>query len=177
MKAAITLLFILAFHTPQIALASGGRGDASNVRIIRVEQVSGDALAHEVSVNEERLIRVVALAANGRYLVVVRSNIGVTRMKGAYLDSLLAVPDGTFSYYHPNGRIESTGSYVKGVKSGTWERYDMNGHALATRTYSGEQLDDLLATEGVIEKAGQAGQQRGVRVTQRDRRWSVPMDL
>ena len=178
MKAVATFLFVLASYTSNVALASGARDDASAVRIIRVEQVSSEALAHELSVTEERMTRVVGQANNGRYLVIIRSNIGVTRMRGSYLDSLLTVPDGTFTYYHPNGRTESVGTYTKGVKSGTWERYDMDGHVLATRTYSGKQLDDLLATEGAFEKAGRAADQhQGVRVLQRDRRWSVPVDM
>ncbi|MCB9163902.1 MAG: hypothetical protein H6592_05620 [Flavobacteriales bacterium] len=178
MKALITLLLVIACQAPQAARAAGDRGNASAVRIVRVEQVSAEALAHEISVTEERLTRVVALASNGRYLVIIRSNIGVTRMKGSYLDSLLTVPDGTFTYYHPNGRTESVGTYTKGVKSGTWERFDMDGHALATRIYSGKQLDDLLTTEGTFEKAGRsADQHQGVRVVQRDRRWSVPVDM
>ncbi|MES2690372.1 MAG: T9SS type A sorting domain-containing protein, partial [Bacteroidota bacterium] len=43
--------------------------------------------------------------------------------------------DGHFMYYHPSGKIESEGEFVKGVKVGNWSRYDATGKRTHDSTY------------------------------------------
>lgn len=140
------------------SFAGTASGTESGTEIIRVENVGVQALGYaelttSTSNDEERLVRIVALASNGRYLVAVRSNIGIMRMKGAYLDSALTVEDGNFAFYYANGRIESEGHYQHGSKSGTWLRYAMDGAQMAERNYTGLNTEELLTAVGVAEKA------------------------
>ena len=134
------------------SFAGTAPGTESGTEIIRVENVGIQALGYAelataASHDDERLVRIVALASNGRYLVAVRSNIGIMRMKGAYLDSALTVEDGNFSFYYANGRIESEGHYQHGSKSGTWLRYAMDGAQMAERNYTGLNTEELLKAE------------------------------
>lgn len=153
MRSAIALLPTLLISLSVHAFA----GPPSGTQIIRVENVGLEALGYPelatgTSIAGERLVRIVALAENGRYLVAVRSNIGILRMKGAYLDSTLTIEDGNFIFYYANGRTESEGRYVHGSKSGTWLRYAMDGAPLAERNYTGLNKEKLLTSMGVIEQ-------------------------
>ena len=152
------LLPILLMSFSMSSFAGTAPGTESGTEIIRVENVGIKALGYAelataASNYEERLVRIVARASNGRYLVAVRSNIGIMRMKGAYLDSALTVEDGNFAFYYANGRIESEGHYLHGSKSGTWLRYAMDGAQMAERNYTGLNTEELLTAAGVAGKA------------------------
>lgn len=155
-RTALLPILLLSFSIS--SLAGSFTGDESRIDIIRVESVGLEALGYEelttgAPKGDERLERIVAHAANGRYLVAVRSNIGIIRMKGAYLDSALTVEDGNFTFYYANGRLESVGQYVRGSKSGTWMRYALDGASLAERNYTGLSTEELLSAVGVSKKA------------------------
>ncbi len=158
-------------------------GTENGTEIIRVENVGIQALgyaelASTASNNDERLVRVVALASNGRYLVAVRSNIGIMRMKGAYLDSALTVEDGNFAFYYANGRIESEGHYLRGNKSGTWLRYGMDGARMAERNYTGMNTEQLLTAVGVAGKANLgSGKEHEAVAVRPTRRSSAPVEF
>lgn len=154
MKPPTALLPILLLSFSMSASAGSVAGAENDSKVIGVENVGREALgydelAHGATSRDERLVRIVARATNGRYLVAVRSNIGITRMKGAYLDSALTVEDGDFTFYYANGRIESSGKYVHGSKSGTWTRYALDGASLAERNYTGLNTEELLTALGV----------------------------
>lgn len=158
MKPLTALFSLLLISSSLNAFASSGSGSEDDSRIIRVENVGIEALgydelANDASARDARFIRVVAHAANGRYLVAVRSNIGITRMKGAFLDSALTVEDGEFTFYYANGRVESNGQYIRGSKSGTWTRYAVDGARLAERNYSELNTEELLTALGVGKPA------------------------
>lgn len=98
-------------------------------------------------------IRETRLEEDGLFHVSIRSSIGVVRVRGCYTDSALTVPHGRFVFAHPNGRIACIGEYVHGVKSGTWKRFDANGHPLAERVYRGESVEQMLDAFGVVSVA------------------------
>ncbi|MBL0128340.1 MAG: hypothetical protein IPP83_13010 [Flavobacteriales bacterium] len=75
-------------------------------------------------------------------------------MTGFYSDVALTIPNGRFTYYHPNDRMECTGTFVNGVKSGVWIRYDTSGNVIAERVYTGLGTDELLMKNGPDMKAG-----------------------
>jgi antitoxin component YwqK of YwqJK toxin-antitoxin module len=54
--------------------------------------------------------------------------------------------DGQFRYYHANGNIESEGEFVRGVKVGSWRRYDPNGKQKPDRYYPVEAADMIRST-------------------------------
>ena len=163
------LLTILLMSFSMSAVAGPSTDAERRTNIIRVENVGIKALGYAeltttAAAGDERLERIVALAANGKYLVAVRSNIGVIRMKGAYLDSALTVEDGNFTFHYANGRLESEGQYVGGSKSGIWMRYALDGTRLAERNYTGMSTEELLSSVGSVKKAnlGEAIEQNAI---------------
>lgn len=78
--------------------------------------------------------------------VEVRNMKGVLKMKGAYTDEALTTEHGEFTYYYPNGKIESRGRYTLGSKSGLWLRFHQNGQPKAERLYDNEVLATVVYT-------------------------------
>ena len=89
----------------------------------------------------------------GTYHVRIISPEGVQRMEGVYLDSTLNTPHGPFTYYHPNGRPESAGHYLKGYKNGEWSCWSITGEPRFTRTYHGLPWDQLQFVVGAADLA------------------------
>jgi antitoxin component YwqK of YwqJK toxin-antitoxin module len=54
--------------------------------------------------------------------------------------------DGHFTYYYPSSMIESEGEFVKGVKVGSWKRYDNSGKRKTDRYYPAEKADLVRET-------------------------------
>ncbi|MBP6311450.1 MAG: energy transducer TonB [Flavobacteriales bacterium] len=71
---------------------------------------------------------------------------GVLKVEGVYADKQLSIEDGHFTFYYPNGKIESRGDYEMGLKSGIWERFDMNGNELAEKIYDAKALENIVYT-------------------------------
>lgn len=78
------------------------------------------------------------------YNAEIKTRDGVMKVKGGYIkikDELLE--HGEFTFYYPNGGVESHGRYEKGVKVGVWERYAIDGQRKADRYYNPESADAL----------------------------------
>lgn len=43
--------------------------------------------------------------------------------------------EGTYVQYHPNGIVGVTGEYANGLRSGSWQYYDMSGKLKNTCTF------------------------------------------
>ncbi|MFN3874635.1 MAG: energy transducer TonB [Flavobacteriales bacterium] len=71
---------------------------------------------------------------------------GKLKAEGTYLDDGLSLPHGRFTFYHPNGKVESRGEYVNGNKAGIWERFDPWGQPLAEKIYNPEPLYNIVYT-------------------------------
>lgn len=84
---------------------------------------------------------------SGRIQAKLMGLDGVLKAVGDFKGSDLEVPDGYFTYYYPNGVVESQGNYVKGRKDGLWLRYDSSGEALAEKVYDSTVLEDLVFTQ------------------------------
>ncbi len=56
-------------------------------------------------------------------------------MTGKYMDEKLEMPHGHFVFYNQNGNKEAEGDYHKGMKVGTWKRWNAEGAPLPDRTY------------------------------------------
>jgi len=74
------------------------------------------------------------------------SMAGKLKAEGVYLDAAMTLPHGEFTFYHPNGRVESKGEYINGSKSGLWLRYDAWGEPLAEKLYNPEPLANIIYT-------------------------------
>ncbi len=93
--------------------------------------------------------RSVMYSGQGYEVRVVAAN-GILRMGGVYSDAGLVTQHGQFNYYHPNGRLESAGMYVNGLKKGVWERHDAQGHDLAERVYGAGSYEELALEHGWV---------------------------
>ena len=71
---------------------------------------------------------------------------GVLKAEGHYADAELHIPDGTFTFYFPDGRVESSGDYEKGLKKGVWLRYDKWGRELAEKVYETKTSENIVFT-------------------------------
>ena len=61
------------------------------------------------------------------------------QMEGAYSDDSMKISEGTFSYYYTNGKLEESGSFAHGKKTGFWMGYHENGQL----NYTGNYVDGI----------------------------------
>jgi hypothetical protein len=87
---------------------------------------------------------------------------GVLKAEGVYADPELTVEHGRFTFYHTNGKVESTGTYRHGLKCGVWERYDRWGRELAEKVYDPGYLDTVLYTRAQQMPSFQDGGEQGL---------------
>lgn len=85
---------------------------------------------------------------------------GKLKAEGTYLDASLNVPHGFFTFYHPNGRVESRGEYIRGNKAGIWERFDAWGQPMAEKVYNPEPLANIVYTRAETMPAFSEGDER-----------------
>lgn len=119
----------------------------------RVDRVTSDFATPPDRQRDRAFTRTASLGNDGRYHVRVVSPEGVLRMMGTFADSALTVPDGDFTYYHSNGRIESKGRFVGGVKEGEWPCWTITGEQRVTRRYAGLAWEELQFVVGAAERA------------------------
>lgn len=68
------------------------------------------------------------------------------QMSGNYLDSLCEVKNGSFSFYHANGVLKSSGKYIKDKKEGLWMNFHNNGFMTDSTVYfKGKQIGESLS--------------------------------
>lgn len=65
---------------------------------------------------------------------------GEVKMEGYFSDEDLQIPNGIFTYYHQNGKVESKGEFRDGSKFGLWERYDFEGNERPEKIYATLQM-------------------------------------
>ncbi len=87
-----------------------------------------------------------------RFSGVLLDLMGTKRGEGEYLlIQKKYLEDGSFKYFHPNGKIESEGEFVKGIKVGSWKRYDATGKRKQDRYYPAEAADLIRDSMQVIK--------------------------
>lgn len=122
--------------------------------VLRQDKVSADMTTIADRKADAVYDRKVMLSNDGIYEVVVTDAEGNVRMEGSYINEELTQPNGEFTYYYPNGNVESKGMYANGVKTGTWYRYNEDGSPKAERNYTGMTWEDMAVTLGMASKAG-----------------------
>ena len=144
--AAIGLSLMSASFNPALAGGhDGGDGTRSASTLVRRDLVGPDF--QPATKESIILMREVRKTANG-YEVKVKAANGSLRMKGVYSDEQLTQANGTFSYYHDNGRLESEGRIMNGLKTGVWTRYDRNGNPKSEKIYDGQTYDQMAVSNG-----------------------------
>lgn len=109
------------------------RGETSmTVGRVRYDLVGADE--PDVDKPESLLLRVARAAGSG-WSVRVYGHEGILMMTGSYSDDALTVAEGAFVFYHRNGKVESSGNFHMGVKTGVWKRYNQRGDELPERFY------------------------------------------
>lgn len=78
--------------------------------------------------------------------------VGINEMSG---DSVASAPGGVviidlYKEYHPNGKVKLMGGLNKGMKSGIFREYDLEGNMINAYVY----IRDTLVSEGMIESGG-----------------------
>ena len=154
-----TLLLSFLISSTLYAATGGdnntGSGTDTKSMKFRVDMLKEDMVTQITNVKEVAFQRYVQLDVNGNYAVQVVS-VGImktVRMEGTYLDSELQIPHGAFTYYHPNGRVESKGDYSNGVKTGIWHRTSISGKELAEKVYTGRSIEQALIAADQISVA------------------------
>ncbi len=94
-------------------------------------------------------------ASNSRYSGVLLDALGQKRCEGEYMMvGKNFLEDGHFKYYHPNGNIESVGEFERGVKVGSWKRFEATGKRKQDRYYPAESAS-LIRESMHIENANE----------------------
>jgi len=64
---------------------------------------------------------------------------GVLKASGEYMEvESDLIPHGDFTFYYPNGQIESQGRYVMGYKVETWRRFMVDGKEMSPKYYKSD---------------------------------------
>jgi hypothetical protein len=89
---------------------------------------------------------------NNRYKGVLSDALDKVRSTGEYTAvGKKYLEDGHFTFFYPDGKIESEGEYVRGVKVGSWKRYDQTGKRKQDRYYPVDSAN-LIRDSMQIEK-------------------------
>jgi hypothetical protein len=139
----LTIILCISYNETYAGGNDGGNG--SPAPVVRRDLVGPDF--QPATKESIILMREVRKTANG-YQVKVKAANGSLRMMGTFSDEQLTQANGTFSYYHDNGRLESEGRIVNGVKSGVWTRFDRCGNPKSEKIYDGQTYDQLAVSNG-----------------------------
>ena len=106
------------------------------------------AAQNNILASQEVVISTETTGAHAGYEVREKHSNGALKMTGTYSDQQRTVANGTFSFYHTNGQLESTGLYVNGTKKGVWKRFDAKGNELAERVYGAANYQEVALELG-----------------------------
>lgn len=84
-------------------------------------------------------VRTLEIQDDQTYEAEVKDLDGNLKFRGTYafIEGRF-VEHGSFTFFHTNGKVESSGMYENGIKVGTWERYTSSGQQKADRYYNPE---------------------------------------
>jgi hypothetical protein len=93
-----------------------------------------------------QFVRTLEKVSENEYTGTIHDLNGNVKIIGTYFMTPTSVLEhGVFTFYYPDGSIESRGSYAKGVKVGSWERYASDGTRKPDRYYNPESADMIRA--------------------------------
>ena len=128
----------LLLLTCLVSLAAPGDNRSQRIYLNKVMEVTtkGKAEYYKIPAGQE----------GSTYIGRIYTMDDVLKAEGHFIDAALRVPHGSFTYYHPDGKIESQGEYVMGNKSGVWQRFDEWGQQLAEKVYDHAPLENIVYT-------------------------------
>lgn len=102
------------------------------------------SLMYEVTENDAAFKLQLAQVDGDTYKGVLYDYSNTVKAEGNYiLVGKKYLEDGHFKYFFQSGDLESEGNFVRGVKVGTWKRYDNNGNRKSDRYYPEESADKI----------------------------------
>jgi antitoxin component YwqK of YwqJK toxin-antitoxin module len=140
-------------YLPANAQDSNNNPSVEELRSVRQDKVKPDLTTVAGRKDKEYFFRTATINESGTYDVVIKDENDRLRMTGHYIDEALTIADGPFTYYYPNGNVESTGDYAEGLKTGTWLRYHADGTPKAEKNYAGMTWENMAVTLGEASKA------------------------
>jgi hypothetical protein len=89
-------------------------------------------------------------AGEGAFTGRLLSDDGAVIFEGRYIPwKNTYIEDGLFTFFYPDGKIESSGSYERGARTGVWKRYQPDGSARPNRFYPPEGAASLRRVLGI----------------------------
>lgn len=115
---------------------ASGQTENSTLFLDQMFKVTGDA-------NAPFKLELKKIAGN-TFAGIVLDYLGSIKSQGTYVMSAKKyLEDGHFTFYFANGQIESEGEFDRGIKVGTWRRFDQNGKRKADKYYPAESADKI----------------------------------
>lgn len=106
-----------------------------------------NSLMQNVSENNAAYKLQLTKTAGNTYKGIIYDYSNTIKAEGNYVQvGKKFLEDGYFTYYYQDGKIESEGNYARGIKVGTWKRYDANGKRKTDRYYPEESADKIRET-------------------------------
>jgi hypothetical protein len=151
---ALSMACMLACALP-FGSAHAQHGAAGHAMVVdgKPQRLKADLSTPADRKDKQVYFRVVTPNEDGSYNAEITDQKGQLRMTGSFLDPECRIAEGSFTYYHPNGTVESTGMYSRGLKAGTWICYQINGSPRAERNYSGMSWEDYTIALGLASMA------------------------
>ena len=116
-------LFIAFVFSTSCLISWGQKKEYLNSEFVVIEEESVSSYTRTSSLKD------------GLYDVTITFLGGQMFMTGKYMDEKLEMPHGHFVFYNQNGNKEAEGDYNKGMKVGTWKRWNAEGAPLPDRAY------------------------------------------
>ncbi len=115
-----------------------------------------DAMLNITAENKSAFKLVLKKIAGNSFNGTIFNYMDKVKAKGIYLMiGKIFLEDGHFTYYYEDGLIESEGEFDRGVKVGTWKRFDRTGKRKADKYYPPQSADKIRETMEIIPKEKQ----------------------
>lgn len=121
---------------------------ANTTRYVMVNDRMEDLRTRKQAKREGRYIKSITPGRIG-WCVRVHTLTGRCILEATSLDPTGNVLSGPCTYYDAAGTVRAVGQYERGIKSGTWKRFDARGNELPDKVYYAEDWDGMQVRIGL----------------------------
>jgi hypothetical protein len=151
----IALSWFCTNHT--FAQSNDGANETESRAIVPVQQETYtlylDAMLNITTEDKAAFRLVLKKIAGSSFNGTIFNYMDKVKAKGIYLMiGKIFLEDGHFTYYFEDGLIESEGEFDRGVKVGTWKRFDRTGKRKTDKYYPPQSADKIRETMEIIPK-------------------------
>jgi len=105
------------------------------------QRVNEEASKHSLTLNP---------LDDGSFMGKLLREDGTVIFEGQYISwKDTYIENGSFTFFYPDEKIESSGSYERGARTGVWKRYQSDGRARPNRFYPPEGAASLRRVLGI----------------------------